>query len=104
MDGSGPGGSDDRRSGPDFHTPDLEASGRAVDFLPEAAADAFCLRGGADEIVDQVVKVVRAAPAPFEYVVLHPVPNPLWPDGGDRGYTARVAREVLPRVRTLLGK
>jgi 5,10-methylenetetrahydromethanopterin reductase len=94
----------DQKVWPDFHhAEDLEASGRAVDFLPEAAADAFCLRGGADEIADQVVKVVRAAPAPFEYVVLHPVPNPLWPDGGDRGYTARVAREILPRVRTLLG-
>ena len=34
---------------PDFHhAPDLEASGRAVDFLPPEAADAFCLRGGPD--------------------------------------------------------
>jgi len=31
---------------PDFHhAPDLEMSGRVVDFLPSAAADAFCLRG-----------------------------------------------------------
>ena len=34
---------------PDFHhAPDLEASGRVVDFLPTDAADAFCLRGGPD--------------------------------------------------------
>ena len=93
----------DQKVWPDFHhATDLEASGRVVDFLPEAAADAFALRGSAPEIVDQLVKVVRAAPAPFDYVVLHPIPNPPAPDEGARGYTARVAREILPRVREAL--
>ena len=93
----------DKKVWPDFHhATDLEASGRVVDFLPEAAADAFALRGGASEIVDQIVKAVRASPVAFDYVVLHPIPNPLWPDDGDRGYTARVAREILPRVREAL--
>jgi len=88
---------------PDFHhAPDLEASGRVVDFLPDAAADAFCLRGGPAQIVEQLLAVLRAAPAPFDYVVLHPVPNPTFPDDPDAGYTARVAREVLPKVRAAL--
>ena len=35
-------------------------------------------------------------PAAFDYVVLHPIPNPPTPDDPERGYTARVARD---RVR-----
>jgi 5,10-methylenetetrahydromethanopterin reductase len=88
---------------PDFHhAPDLEVSGRAVDFLPAAAADAFCLRGGPAEIVEQLVGVLSAAGTAFEYVVLHPIPNPPIPDDPERGYMARVAREVLPAVRARL--
>jgi 5,10-methylenetetrahydromethanopterin reductase len=88
---------------PDFHhAPDLEASGRVVGFLPEAAAAAFCLRGGAVEIGEQLLAVLRAAPAPFDHVVLHPIPNPAMPDDPDRGYMARVAREILPVVRAQL--
>jgi alkanesulfonate monooxygenase SsuD/methylene tetrahydromethanopterin reductase-like flavin-dependent oxidoreductase (luciferase family) len=89
---------------PDFHhAPDLEASGRVVDFLPASAADAFALRGGPDEIAAQLVAVLRAAPVAFDHVVLHPIPNPPTPDEGERGYMARVAREVLPGVRRALG-
>ena len=88
---------------PDFHhAVDLEASGRAVDFLPEEVAGAFCLRGGPAEIARQLVDTLRAAPAGFDYVVLHPIPNPPSPDEGEQGYTARVAREVLPKVRQAL--
>jgi 5,10-methylenetetrahydromethanopterin reductase len=90
----------DRQVWPDFHhAPDLEASGRAVDFLPVTAADAFSLRGGPDELVERLVGVLRSAPAAFDYVVLHPIPNPPSPDEGDKGYMARIAREMLPRVR-----
>jgi 5,10-methylenetetrahydromethanopterin reductase len=93
----------DRQVWPDFHhAPDLEASGRAVDFLPTEAADAFALRGGPAEIVKQLVDVLSAAPAAFDYVVLHPIPNPPTPDDPERGYTARVAREILPAVRRAL--
>ncbi|HZP39351.1 MAG TPA: LLM class flavin-dependent oxidoreductase [Methylomirabilota bacterium] len=88
---------------PDFHhAVDLEASGRAADFLPEKAADAFCLRGGPAEVARQLVETLRGAPAAFEHVVLHPIPDPRWPDDPERGYTARVAREVLPVVRRAL--
>jgi 5,10-methylenetetrahydromethanopterin reductase len=90
---------------PDFHhAPDLEASGRVVDFLPDAAAAAFSLRGGPAEVAEQLIGVLRAAPAEFDHVVLHPIPNPPEPDDPERGYTARVALEVLPRVRRALGE
>jgi 5,10-methylenetetrahydromethanopterin reductase len=89
---------------PDFHhAPDLERSGRVVDFLPESAADAFSVRGGAGEITEQLVAVLRAAPAAFDYVVLHPIPNPPMPDDPERGFLARIAREALPQLRRALG-
>jgi 5,10-methylenetetrahydromethanopterin reductase len=88
---------------PDFHhAPDLDASGKVVDFLPTAAADAFALRGDPAQVADQIVTVLRAAPVEFDHVVLHPIPNPPTPDDPEQGYTARVAREVLPRVRKSL--
>jgi len=88
---------------PDFHhAPDLEASGRVVDFLPAEAADAFCLRGGPGGIVEQLVAVLGGAPVAFDHVVLHPIPDPTFPTDPERDYTARVAREVLPRVRARL--
>jgi 5,10-methylenetetrahydromethanopterin reductase len=88
---------------PDFHhARDLDASGRVVDFLPEAAADAFALRGNAAEVADRCVAFLKSAPAEFDYVVLHPIPDPTWPDDPDNGYTARVAMDVLPRIRQAL--
>ena len=74
-----------------------------MDFLPPDAADAFCLRGGPDQIVEQLVQAITAAPVALDYVVLHPIPNPATPDDPEHGYMARVAREVLPRVRARLG-
>jgi 5,10-methylenetetrahydromethanopterin reductase len=94
-----------RQSGvwPDFHhAADLEASGRVVDFLSTEIADAFCLRGGPADIVEQLVRVLQAAPAAFDHVVLHPIPDPRFPVDPDRDYTARVARDVLPFVRARL--
>jgi alkanesulfonate monooxygenase SsuD/methylene tetrahydromethanopterin reductase-like flavin-dependent oxidoreductase (luciferase family) len=89
---------------PDFHhAPDLEKSGRAVDFLPESAADAFSLRGGPADIVKQLLDVLQSAPVSFDYIVLHPIPNPTMPDDPEQGFMARVAREVLPPVRDALG-
>lgn len=94
----------DQKVWPDFHhATDLEASGRVVDFLPRAAADAFCLHGGPADVVAQLVDVIVKSPIAFDYICLHPVPNPAVPDDPERGYMARVAREVLPRVRAALG-
>jgi 5,10-methylenetetrahydromethanopterin reductase len=94
----------DRGVWPDFHhATDLEAAGKAVDFLPDTAADAFSLRGGPAEVAARLVAVLRAAPAPFDHVVLHPIPDPRWPPDPENDYTARVAREVLPVVRRALG-
>jgi 5,10-methylenetetrahydromethanopterin reductase len=93
----------DHQVWPDFHhAVDLEASGRVVDFLPSAAADAFCLRGSPAEVAGQLVAAIRTATTDLDYVVLHPIPNPPSPDHPEHGYMARVAREVLPRVRASL--
>lgn len=88
---------------PDFHhDPDLMKSGREVAFLPAAAADNFALWGGTDQIARQLVAVLSAAPVAFEYVVLQPIPDPRWPHDLPTGFTARIATEVLPRVREAL--
>jgi 5,10-methylenetetrahydromethanopterin reductase len=88
---------------PDFHhAPDLEASGRVVGFLPDRAADAFSLRGGPAEVAERLTAALRSAPAAFDHVVLQPIPSPPEPDDPERGYMARMAREVLPRVRRAL--
>jgi 5,10-methylenetetrahydromethanopterin reductase len=93
----------DRGVWPDFHhATDLEASGRVVDFLPERAADAFSLRGGPAEVAERLVETLRASPAVFDHVVLHPIPDPRWPADPEADYSARVAREVLPLARRAL--
>jgi len=38
----------------------------------------------------------------FEYVVLHPIPNPPTPDYGPDAYLERVPSEILPIVRDSL--
>ncbi|HXJ78435.1 MAG TPA: LLM class flavin-dependent oxidoreductase [Candidatus Methylomirabilis sp.] len=88
---------------PDFHhATDLESSGQVVEFLPAKAASAFCLHGNAVEIVEQLLRVIGEAGTAFDYVVLHPIPNPPTPDDSEKGYMARLAREILPRVRAEL--
>ena len=97
----------DRGVWPDFHhDPDLLKAGRAVDFLSEAHADAFCLRGTSEQVTEQLVAALSEAASggiEFEHVVLHPIPNPPSPDDADDGYTVRVAREILPAARERLG-
>ncbi len=91
---------------PDFHhDPDLLKAGRAVDFLDGSHADAFSLHGTAEQVAEQLVSVLSEAARngiEFEHVVLHPIPNPPAPDDAHDGYTVRVAREILPRVRERL--
>lgn len=90
---------------PDFHhCADLEFSGRVVDFLPNAAADAFSLHGDASQIIAQLVTLLRAAPTDFDHVVLHPIPDPVKPEDHEHGYKARVAREILPGLRAALAQ
>ena len=92
---------------PDFHhDPDLRRAGRALSFLSEAHADAFCLRGTSAQVAERLVAVLLAARRSgieFEHVVLHPIPNPPQPDAAEDGYTTRVAREIIPLVRERLG-
>ena len=90
---------------PDFHhTPDLEGAGRLLEFLPPAAAEAFCLHGDAGAVSQQLTELLRALPV-FEIVVLHPVPDPVHEaPGTPPDYMGLVAREVLPRVRAALGE
>jgi hypothetical protein len=73
-----------------------------VDFLPREVASAFCLHGGPAAIVEQLLEVIGGSPVPFEYIVLHPIPNPPSPDHPEHGYAARVAREILPPLRSRL--
>ena len=85
---------------PDFHHhPDLVESGSLVDFLPEAAAEAFCFRGTSEAITRQLVAALSLG-IPFEIVVLQPVPNPPAPRSHAPDYMERIAREVIPAVHT----
>jgi 5,10-methylenetetrahydromethanopterin reductase len=89
---------------PDFHhNRDLVAAGRAVAFLPDESAGLFSLWGGREQIVQQALSLIRAAPDNLDYVVLAPIPEPVFPADLDEGYTARMATEVLPRIRQELG-
>ncbi len=84
---------------PDFHHhPDLVESGGLVDFLPEAAADAFAFRGTTEAITDQLVATLSLG-IDFDIVVLQPVPNPPVPRGDEPDYMERIARDVLPAAR-----
>ena len=84
---------------PDFHhNRDLVAAGRAVDFLLPETAGLFSLWGAREQVIEQALAFIRAAPVNLEFVVFAPIPEPVWPDG-EKGYTARMATEVLPVLR-----
>ncbi len=87
---------------PDFHhAPDLDASGALVDFLPDEAARAFSVGGAAEQVADQLTQLL--AFDDFEIVVPHPMPNPPPPEHSDGpSYMERMAREVMPVVKTRL--
>lgn len=88
---------------PDFHhDPDLLKSGDVVSFLSEETASAFCLWGNTNDISEQLLSVLKSSPINFEYVILQPIPNPTWPNDNDEDFTSRIAKDVLPRVRTEL--
>ena len=76
----------------------LEAPGeqRLVDFLPEEAAGAFCVRGTADHVAEQINRVLDLG-SDFEILVPQPMPSPP-PDAEGPTYMERIARDVMPRV------
>ena len=82
---------------PDFHhAPDLARSGDVVDFLPEAAVDAFMVYGSASEIRDQL-RAVLDLDLGVSTVVVHRLPGGSEPAGG-AGWTEQFAREVIERL------
>ena len=84
-----------RRVWPDFHhARDMEAAGRVVAFLPDAAADAFALTGCFGAIREQL-QAVLAYGHPIEIVVPHPVPTPA---PGEYDYARHFAEQVIGRL------
>ena len=84
-----------RRVFPDFHhARDLLAAGRAVDFLPRAAADAFALRGSFADIAQQLERALDVD-VPIEIVLPHPM---LAPDTAI-DYLAEFAHRVIAPAR-----
>ena len=92
---------------PDFHhSTNLLSSGSAVDFLTEDQARSFCFMGNSEMITNQIVSLINDLTSlgiNFEYVVLHPIPNPPAPDPGSRSYLERVPAEIISEVKSILG-
>ncbi len=87
---------------PDFHhTRDLAAAGEHLDFLPEAAAHAFCFLGAPSDVARQLIDLLSARPE-FEIVVPQPPSARLPHETEGPFYMERMAREVLPEVRAAL--
>jgi 5,10-methylenetetrahydromethanopterin reductase len=91
---------------PDFHhAADLVESGKLVNFIPEEYARKFCFIGNATQISDQIVNFLKDCyeiDVNFEYVVLHPVPDPPMPDIGPNSYMEKIPKEVLHQVKNRL--
>ena len=84
-----------RQVWPDFHhARDMDAAGRLVAFLPDAAMRAFALHGPFEEIREQLLAILDLD-LPIEIVVPHPVPTPA-PSEGD--YARNFAEQVIERL------
>ena len=84
-----------RQVWPDFHhARDMDAAGRLVDFLPDAATSAFALRGPFGAIREQLLAILDLG-LPIEIVMPHPVPTPA-PGEGD--YARDFAEQVIERL------
>lgn len=84
-----------RRVWPDFHhARDMEAAGEVVAFLPDAAANAFALRGPFEAIREQLRAILDLG-LPIEIVVPHPVPTPA---PGELDYARRFAERVIGQM------
>ena len=79
---------------PDFHHHrDPVSAGRLVDFLPDAAADAFALHGSWRQIGDQLQETLERCAIPISYVL----PHPILPVGSPIDYLAECAEHLIPR-------
>lgn len=91
---------------PDFHhATDLASSGKAVNFLNEDQARSFSLSGNSTSITSQISALLRDSHllgVDFDYVVLHPIPNPPTPDNGASSYLERVPTEIISKVKEML--
>ena len=91
---------------PDFHhASNLVDSGKLVDFIPDEFARAFCFIGNSDQVSDQIVNFLKDCDeigVNFEYVLLHPVPDPPMPDLGPNSYLESFPKKVLSKVREQL--
>jgi 5,10-methylenetetrahydromethanopterin reductase len=81
-----------KQAWPDFHHHrDMEKAGRLVDFLDDAAADAFALYGDWSDIAEQL-NAVLALDLPVSIVLPHPV----LPQGSAIDYLQQCAQELIP--------
>ncbi len=80
---------------PDFHhyRDPLQAA-KVVDFLPDQAADAFCLHGDWEQIAAQLMALLRLD-LPLSYVLPHPV----LPADEPTDFAAGFAQHVIPFFR-----
>ena len=91
---------------PDFHhASNLVDAGKLVDFIPDEFAHSFCFIGNSDQVSNQIIDFLKECHSigiDFEYVLLHPVPDPPMPDLGSNSYLERFPREVLSKVKEAL--
>ena len=58
-------------------------------------------------IISQIVGLIKEASElsiDFDYIVLHPIPNPRYPDLGSESYMERVPVEIIDDVKKALSK
>ena len=83
---------------PDFHhARDLDAAGEVVSFLPDAAVEAFALRGRFEAIVEQI-RTILGYGLPIEVMVPHPMPTPPPREEGGLDYAHAFAQAVFPTL------
>jgi 5,10-methylenetetrahydromethanopterin reductase len=77
---------------PDFHHhTDPVYSGRLVDFLDDAVADAFALYGNWEQIAEQLQAVLDLG-----LPVTHVIPHPVLAKGQQYDFVAACARQLIP--------
>lgn len=86
-----------KKAWPDFHHHrDIEKAGKLVDFLDDAAADAFALYGDWSDIAEQL-NAVLALDLPVSIVLPHPV----LPRESVVDYVQECAQELIPKFNSI---